>query len=58
MNQHNERAEVLLKRVVDTPPQGPEDTAIKFLAVSSDFEALYGNPYREALEAEARKLVA
>lgn len=47
----------LVERIADTPSQCPSDTAIKFFAVATDFEALHGNPYRGILEAEARALI-
>ena len=56
LDRHNELAEDLLKRIVETPSQRPEDTAIKFLAVTADYDALFGNPYQGTLEAEARAL--
>lgn len=53
-----DESERLLRRMIDTPAQGPADTAVKFLAVTTDYQALYENPYRLALEAEARALLA
>ena len=46
-----------IDRIVSAPSQNPADTACRFLAVTEDYEALYGNPHREALEAEALALV-
>lgn len=53
-----EGLDVHLERIVSAPSAGPADTAIKLYAVIADYEALYGCPYRDALEAEARALVA
>ncbi|KGJ05000.1 hypothetical protein SAMN04487972_101333 [Paracoccus halophilus] len=53
----NVKAEEMLRDLVAIPPERPADTAIKFLVVTMDYEALYGNPYRERLEAEVRALI-
>lgn len=36
-----------IDRIVSAPSQNPADTACRFLAVTEDYEALYGNPHRE-----------
>lgn len=58
IDEANDKAEAMLRQIVAMRPEGPADTVIKFLLVTQDYEALYGNPHREALEAEARALVA
>lgn len=58
MTAENEKAEVMLIQIVAMRPESPADTVIKFLLVTQDYEALYGNPHRNALEAEARALLA
>lgn len=57
MTAENEKAEVMLIQIVAMRPESPADTVIKFLLVTQDYEALYGNPHRKALEAEARALI-
>ena len=57
MTDENDRAEVMLRQIVAAKSESATDTAIKFLLVTQDYEALYGNPYREALESEARALI-
>lgn len=54
----NDKAEGMLVQIVAMRSESPADTVIKFLLVTQDYEALYGNPHREALEAEARAFVA